>query len=73
MAVASDKTTASISLTYPDGTTKTAPSGMAAGDEPFGLALASLGGTTYLYVTNLVTHNVTIINTSTLAIVGNIP
>ena len=49
------------------------PSGIAAGDEPFGLALASLGGTTYIYVTNLVTHNVTIINTSTLAIVGNIP
>ncbi len=39
MAVASDKTTAAISLTYPDGTTKNAPSGMTAGE-----ALALPGG-----------------------------
>jgi len=39
LAVASDKTTASISLTYPDGTTKNAPRGMTAGE-----ALALPGG-----------------------------
>lgn len=32
MAVVADKTTASISLTYPDGTTKTTPLGMTAGE-----------------------------------------
>ena len=39
MAVVSDKTTASISLTYPDGSTKTAPRGITAGE-----ALALPGG-----------------------------
>lgn len=49
------------------------PAGMDVGKQPFGLVVASISGTTYLYVTNLETHNVSIINTSTLAIVGNIP
>ncbi|MDO8461353.1 MAG: hypothetical protein Q7S98_00680, partial [Deltaproteobacteria bacterium] len=42
-------------------------------DQPFGLAAFTLGGTDYLYVTNLASNNLLVINLATRAVVGSYP
>lgn len=49
------------------------PAGVDAGEEPFGLALANIGGTVYLFVTNLQSNNVSVIDTSSLSVVASFP
>jgi|GEM_PF-2329805 len=49
------------------------PPGIKPGEAPFALSAAVLGGTPYIYVLNLDTDNISIIDGNTLTVVGNYP
>jgi len=49
------------------------PSGVTAGDNPFGVAVGHFGGVPYVYVMNLNSNNVSIINGNTLSVVASFP
>ncbi len=49
------------------------PAGIDSGEAPFAISLFQSGGTPYIYVLNQTTHNISILNGSTLQWVGNFP
>ncbi|MBF0492142.1 MAG: hypothetical protein HQM15_05125 [Deltaproteobacteria bacterium] len=49
------------------------PSGVKSGEYPFALSVGHFGGTAYVYVMNLNTNTISIINGTTLAIVASYP
>lgn len=49
------------------------PNGVTAGDNPFGVSVGHFGGVPYIYVMNLDSNNVSIINGNTMSVVASFP
>jgi YVTN family beta-propeller protein len=49
------------------------PSGVQAGDQPFGMTLVNIGGVNYLYVANFNSNNISVINADAMSVVAAFP